>query len=118
MTTAAVRVLPIAELPSTAFSRELVGADHGGTGACLIFVEAPPGSGPSLHRHPYDEILVVQEGEATVTAEGEERVVRGGEVVIVPAGVAHAFVNMGDGPLRQLDIHLSASFDTEWLSDG
>jgi len=71
-------------------------------------VAAPP---------PYDEILVVQEGEATVTAEGEERVVRGGEVVIVPAGVAHAFVNTGDGPLRQLDIHLSASFDTEWLSD-
>jgi quercetin dioxygenase-like cupin family protein len=118
MTTAAVRVRPIAELPSTTFSRELVGSDHGGTGACLIFVEAPPGGGPSLHRHPYDEILVVQDGEATVTAEGEERVVRGGEVVIVPAGVAHAFVNTCDGPLRQLDIHLSASFDTEWLSDG
>jgi mannose-6-phosphate isomerase-like protein (cupin superfamily) len=116
MTTAAVRVLPITDLPPTAYSRELVGADHGGAGACLIFVDAPPGGGPSLHRHPYDEIFVVQEGEATFVADGEERIVRGGEIVIVPAGVAHGFVNSGDGPLRQIDIHLNAEFDTEWLS--
>jgi mannose-6-phosphate isomerase-like protein (cupin superfamily) len=34
---------------------------------------------------------------------------------VVPAGVAHAFVNSGDGPLRQLDIHVGPQFDTEWL---
>jgi quercetin dioxygenase-like cupin family protein len=113
--TGGVRVIPLDDLPPTTFSREFVGADHGGTEACLIFVEAPPGGGPSLHRHPYDEIFVVQEGEATFTADGTERVVRGGEMVVVPAGVAHAFVNTGDGPLRQVDIHLSARFSTEWL---
>src|ERR671923_1782756 len=110
-----VRVVALDALPATATARELVGADHGGAGVCLIFVDAPPGHGPSLHRHPYEEVFVVQEGEATFVAGGEERVVRAGEVVIVPAGVAHGFVNSGDGPLRQLDIHVSASFDTEWL---
>jgi hypothetical protein len=29
--------------------------------------------------------------------------------------VAHRFVNSGDGPLRQIDIHVSRAFDTEWL---
>ena len=38
-----------------------------------------------------------------------------GELVVIPARQWHAFANSGDGPLRQLDLHLSASFDTEWL---
>ncbi len=37
-------------LPFSAFARELVGVDHGGVGVCVIFVEAAPGEGPSLHR--------------------------------------------------------------------
>jgi mannose-6-phosphate isomerase-like protein (cupin superfamily) len=111
----AARVVGLDELPATATARELVGADHGGAGVCLIFVDAPPGHGPSRHRHPYEEVFVVQEGEATFVADGAERVVRAGDVVIVPAGVAHSFVNSGTGPLRQLDIHVSPKFDTEWL---
>jgi|tagenome__1003787_1003787.scaffolds.fasta_scaffold19039001_2 quercetin dioxygenase-like cupin family protein len=113
--TSGALVVALADLPASATARELVGADHGGAGVCLIFIDAPPGHGPSLHRHPYEEIFVVQEGEATFTANGEERVARAGEIVIVPAGVAHAFVNSGDGRLRQLDIHVSPRFDTEWL---
>ena len=72
--------------------------------------------GPSLHRHPYDEVLITQEGTATFfLGEDEQREVGPGEVVVVPAGQWHGFVNSGDGPLRQIDIHVSASFDTEWL---
>jgi mannose-6-phosphate isomerase-like protein (cupin superfamily) len=114
---ARVRVVGIDALPSTATAHELVGADHGGAGVCLILVDAPPGHGPSLHRHPYEEVFLVQEGEATFVAGDEERVVRAGEIVIVPAGVPHRFVNSGDGPLRQIDIHVSPSFDTEWLTE-
>jgi mannose-6-phosphate isomerase-like protein (cupin superfamily) len=44
-----------------------------------------------------------------------ERVVRGGEVVIVPANEPHGFKNTGDGPLKQIDIHVSPVFETEWL---
>ena len=116
-TAAGARVVSLDALPATATARELVGADHGDAGVCLIFVDAPPGSGPSLHRHPYEEIFIVQEGQATFTAGDEERIVRSGEIVIVPAGVPHAFVNSGDGPLRQIDIHVSPRFVTEWLEE-
>jgi mannose-6-phosphate isomerase-like protein (cupin superfamily) len=81
-------------------------------------VDAPPGGGPSLHKHDYAEVFIVQQGEATVVAGEEERVVRAGDVVIVPPGLPHAFTNTGDGPLRQIDIHLSGRFATEWLEGG
>jgi mannose-6-phosphate isomerase-like protein (cupin superfamily) len=90
---------------------------HHGASVSIIFVDAPPGGGPKLHRHPYEEVFVVQEGIATFTA-GEETVeVRGGQVVVVPAGVAHRFVNSGTGRLRQVDIHASERFVTEWLEE-
>ena|SRR5829696_9028335 len=95
-------------------SREYTGDDLD-AGICVIVVEAEPGRGPSLHRHPYEEVFVVQAGEATFTLGEEERVVRAGEVVVAPPGVAHGFVNSGAGPLRQVDIHVSREFVTEWL---
>jgi mannose-6-phosphate isomerase-like protein (cupin superfamily) len=86
-------------------------------GISFIVVNAPPGGGPKLHRHPYEEVFVVQEGNATFTA-GEETIeVSGGQVVVVPAGVPHKFVNSGTTRLRQVDIHASDRFVTEWLED-
>jgi mannose-6-phosphate isomerase-like protein (cupin superfamily) len=38
-----------------------------------------------------------------------------GELVVVPPGVPHAFKNTGEGVLKQIDIHVSPSFSTEWL---
>lgn len=68
-----------------------------------------------MHSHPYAEIFVVQHGEATFTV-GEAVIQAGaGDILIAPAGVPHKFINSGDGPLRQLDIHLSDRFITEWL---
>jgi mannose-6-phosphate isomerase-like protein (cupin superfamily) len=104
------------QLPWSQIARELVGADHG-LDICLIFVEAEPERGPSLHRHPYPEVFITLEGEATFTVEGEQLVVRAGDVVVAHAGEAHGFVNTGSGVLKQVDIHLSPSFSTEWLDE-
>jgi mannose-6-phosphate isomerase-like protein (cupin superfamily) len=112
-----MHVVALSELPASDFSRELIGDDHGGVGMSIIFVDAAPGRGPSMHRHDYTEVLIVQEGEATVTAGDDTRVVRAGEVVIVPGGVWHAFSNTGAVALRQIDIHLNARFATEWLEE-
>jgi quercetin dioxygenase-like cupin family protein len=109
------QILRQEELPLSDIARELVGDDHGGVGVCVIFVDAPPGGGPDLHKHPYEEIFIVQEGEATFIAGGEEQHARAGDIVIVPADTPHAFTNSGDGPLRQIDIHVSPRFSTEWL---
>jgi mannose-6-phosphate isomerase-like protein (cupin superfamily) len=81
----------------------------------VIFVDAGPGEGPSVHTHPYEEILVVLEGEATLLPEDDGRVVGAGDVVIVRPGEPHGFVSSGAGPLRQIDIHVSPQFATEWL---
>ena len=90
--------------------------DELGASVSVIVVDAEPGSGPDLHRHPYEEVFVVLEGEATFTLGSEERVVRAGETVVAPAGVPHRFVNSGSSRLLQVDIHPRPRFETEWLS--
>ena len=110
-----IQFLKQSELPASNFSRELVGADFGGIPACVIFVDAEPGRGPSLHQHPYAELFFVLEGEGTFSDGESERVVGPGEVVIVPPETPHAFVNNGSGRLRQIDVHLSEGFQTDWL---
>ena len=70
-----------------------------------------------MHRHPYEEVFLVQEGTATFTAGEETMKVTVGQVVVVPAGVPHKFTNSGTGRLRQVDVHASDRFVTEWLED-
>ena len=111
----AARVIEASERAQGGTSYEFEGHRHGGTGVSFIVVDAPPGSGPGLHKHPYEEVFVVQEGDVTFTVEDETVEARGGQIVIVPAGVPHGFVNSGAGPLRQIDIHASGRFATEWL---
>jgi mannose-6-phosphate isomerase-like protein (cupin superfamily) len=110
------RVVDMADPARGENANEFQGFRHG-AGVSFIVVEAPPGDGPRLHRHPYEEVFVVQEGSATCTAGDEIVEAHGGQVVVVPAGVPHKFVNTGAGRLRQIDIHASERFVTEWLED-
>lgn len=88
-----------------------------GTGVSVIRVEMGPGEGPRLHRHPYEEVFVVLEGDAEFTA-GEDTVsATAGESVVVPGDVEHKFVNSGGDRLRLVAIHVSPAFDTEWLEE-
>jgi mannose-6-phosphate isomerase-like protein (cupin superfamily) len=74
-----------------------------------------PGTGPALHRHPYEEVFLVLAGEATFTLGDETIVARAGDFLIAPPGVPHAFKSTGDVPLHSVDVHASPTFDTEWL---
>jgi len=115
MSTIDFQVIRRDALPLSNIAREFVGEDHGGVGVCIILVDAPPGTGPSLHRHPYEEVFITEEGRATFfVGEDEQRDVGPGEIVVDPPGQWHGFVNSGDGPLRQIDIHVSPRFETEW----
>lgn len=97
--------------------REFHGRDLAGGPFSLIWVEAKPGEGPRLHRHAYEEMFVVIEGEVTFTADGETIRASTGNVVVVPAGVPHRFLNTGTGTLRQVDIHGADRIATEWLEE-
>jgi quercetin dioxygenase-like cupin family protein len=58
----AITVLRQEELPKDVVTSDFVGEKFGGVAACVLFVDAGPGQGPRLHRHPYVELLIVLEG--------------------------------------------------------
>jgi mannose-6-phosphate isomerase-like protein (cupin superfamily) len=108
-------VIPLEELDPTAHSHEFVGAEHGDVPFSIILVHSRPGVGPKVHRHPYAEVFIVEDGEATFTLGDETVVVGGGHVVVGPPNVAHGFTNSGSGELRLVAIHGHPRFITDWL---
>lgn len=92
----------------------LQGAAHGAT-ISLILDDSEPGQGPRLHRHPYDETWVVQEGNLTFQLGETCHTVGPGDIIIAPPGAAHKFTNDGPGRSKLVCIHASPTFSTEWL---
>ena len=102
---------------SGATARVFDGFQYDDTNVSFFLINAPPGEGPSLHSHPYEEIFVIQEGQVTFTV-GEATIeATGGQIVIAPAGIPHKFVNSGKTPLRSINIHPTSRMVTEWLED-
>jgi mannose-6-phosphate isomerase-like protein (cupin superfamily) len=102
-------------LPFAGSSYRFAGADQGNVAVSFYLVEAAPGRGAPLHRHQYDEVLLVQEGRGRVVVGDEVRESSPGDIVIVKAGTPHGFVNIGAGTLKQIDIHVSPTFEQENL---
>src|SRR5262249_38115318 len=73
------------ELPFEGYSWEFQGYHYGNTNISFILVEAQPGEGPKLHSHPYEEVFIVQEGQATFTVGNETIEAAAGQIVIAPA---------------------------------
>lgn len=111
------RVINQAELADGPYSYVFNGREHGDTSVSFIHVALPPGKGPRLHTHAYDEVFVILEGTATFRVGKETVEVRAGDVVIGPANVPHGFTNTGTDILRQVDIHLTDTIQTTWLED-
>jgi len=56
--------------------------------------------------HPdNDQILIFTEGTARAEVGDEHRDVSAGDMVAVPAGTRHNFINTGSGPLRLMTIY-------------
>lgn len=83
------------------------GAALGGPVTVLAYGTDTVGEGPRLHVHPYDETFIVIEGRARFTVGDASIEAAAGQVVLGPAGVPHAFVNLGPGRLQTIDIHHS-----------
>ena len=67
-----------------------------------IDMYVPPGGGPPPHRHDFEEMFTVLDGEVLVTFRGQTTVARAGETINVPSNAPHAFTNAGDAPARLL----------------
>jgi len=103
-------------LPLRGSSHNFVGADHGDVNVSVFLFNGQPGAGPGPHRHPYDEIQFIQQGRGHWVVDGQEFDAGAGDILVIKAGEVHSFRNTGDGPLVQLDVHLSPTFIQENLA--
>lgn len=98
-------------LPTNRFE----GARHGPSTISIIFSDSGPGDGPRLHRHPYDETWVIQEGRVQVWIGEETGEASAGDIVVSPPNTPHKFTNTGQALARLICIHASPTVSTEWL---
>jgi mannose-6-phosphate isomerase-like protein (cupin superfamily) len=106
------------ELPHGGTAHTFEGYLYGDADVSFFLTDGPPGSGPELHKHPYAEVFVIQEGDVTFTVGEEVIEASAGQILVVPAGVPHKFVNSGTVRARHIDIHASQRMTTEWLEKG
>jgi quercetin dioxygenase-like cupin family protein len=95
----------------------VAGADTAGR-YTLIDMHVPPGGGPPPHRHDFEEMFSVLEGEVSVTFRGEHMIARAGETINVPANAPHAFTNASDRPARLLCMCTPAGQEEFFLAVG
>lgn len=93
--------LPHISVVGDTYTILLKGEDTAGR-YCLIDMYVPPGGGPPPHRHDFEEMFTVLDGEVEATFRGETLVLRAGETVNVPANAPHSFTNPGTSPARLL----------------
>jgi quercetin dioxygenase-like cupin family protein len=95
----------------------VTGKDTGGR-YCLIDMLIPPGGGPPPHRHDFEEMFTIQDGEIEFIFRGEPKRAGAGSTVNVPANAPHAFKNMSDRPARLLCMCLPAGQEEFFLAVG
>src|SRR5437588_7523954 len=93
--------LPHIGLVGDTYTVLLSGTDTAGR-YCLIDMFVPPGGGPPPHRHDFEEMFTLLEGEIEVTFRGAKSVVRAGETANIPANAPHQFHNKSERPARLL----------------
>jgi quercetin dioxygenase-like cupin family protein len=68
----------------------------------LIDMYVPPGGGPPPHRHDFEEMFSILDGEIELTFRGETSTASTGATVNIPANAPHVFRNASDRPARML----------------
>jgi mannose-6-phosphate isomerase-like protein (cupin superfamily) len=72
----------------------------------VVTMTLQPGEDIGAEVHPdNDQVLVFTEGSARAEVGGETREVGAGDLVVVPAGTEHNFVNTGPGELRLITVY-------------
>jgi quercetin dioxygenase-like cupin family protein len=93
--------LPHVALVGDVYTILVTGEQTGGRYA-LIDMLVPPGGGPPPHRHDFEEMFHVLEGEVEVLFRGARSAAQAGATVNIPANAPHAFRNVADRPARLL----------------
>ena len=109
--------LPHLGLAGDTYTILLTGKDTAGR-YCLIDMLVPPGGGPPPHRHDFEEMFTLLEGEIEVTFRGLISVVRAGETANIPANAPHQFRNASGRPARLLCLCSPAGQEEYFMAVG
>ncbi len=85
---------------------------------CLIDMLVPDGGGPPPHRHDFEEMFTLIEGELELTFRGQTTTVCSGSTVSIPANAPHAFKNKSCGLVHMLCFAAPAGLDEFFLEVG
>jgi quercetin dioxygenase-like cupin family protein len=85
---------------------------------CLIDMVVPDGGGPPPHRHDFEEMFTLLEGELEFTFRGQTRTVRAGSTVNIPANAPHAFRNTSGGTAHMLCMCTPAGVEEFFMEIG
>jgi len=96
----------------------LVSGEQTGGRYCLIDMLVPPGGGPPPHRHDFEEMFTILDGEIELVFRGEAKRAGTGSTVNVPANAPHSFRNLSDKPARLLCMCSPAGQDAFFLAVG
>ena len=69
---------------------------------CLTDMLVPSGSGPPPHRHDFEEMFTILDGEIEFTFRGEPKRAGAGSTVNIPANAPHQFRHASGRPARTL----------------
>ncbi|MFG1885922.1 cupin domain-containing protein [Micromonospora sp. NPDC049102] len=85
---------------------------------CLIEMRVPDGGGPPPHRHDFEEMFTVLEGEIEFTFRGEKHAAGAGSTVNIPANAPHNFRNVSGAPAGMLCMCTPAGQDEYFMRVG
>jgi quercetin dioxygenase-like cupin family protein len=85
---------------------------------CLIDMIIPPGGGPPPHRHDFEEMFTILDGEIEFTFRGETSTIRAGTTVNIPANAPHFFRNTSGGVARMLCLCAPAGQEEFFIAVG
>ncbi|GLS23320.1 hypothetical protein GCM10007874_63400 [Labrys miyagiensis] len=96
----------------------LVSGAQTGSRYCLIDMHVPPGGGPPPHRHDFEELFTLLEGELSFTFRGETVTIAAGSSVNIPANAPHSFRNISDKAARMLCMCTPSGLDEFFMAIG
>ena len=96
----------------------LVNGEDTASHYCLIDMHVPPGGGPPPHRHDFEEMFHVLEGEIEFNFRGAKSVGRAGDTVNIPANAPHFFRTVSVEPARLLCMCAPAGQDEFFMEVG
>ncbi|KAK5109854.1 hypothetical protein LTR62_006461 [Meristemomyces frigidus] len=87
---------------------------HTGMYSQLVSMEIPVGGDIGDEVHTVDQVLIFTSGEGKATVAGKDQNVKATDVVVVPAGTQHQFINTSKSqPLELVTIYSPAEHDPQ-----